>query len=812
MIKNYFKIAWRNLMKHKAYTTINITGLAVGIAACLLIFVVIQHETSYDKFQPEYKRIYRVITNTRYNDGGVDYNSGIAVPAVNALKTDFPQLEKVAAISIISNSQVTVLGDNPNSDAAIAKKFIEGNNGIDALIFAQPEYFDIVTAKWLAGGPQTLADPSAIVLNQKLATKYFGSWQSAVGKYLKIDNEILAKVTGVVEDMPANTDFTASGFLSYEAFKKSGDKYYYSDNWGSTSSSHQIYTLLPASVPVATINTHLKAFVKKHYTDAGNSKRELLMQPLKDIHFDARYPGMGTHSVSRTILWTLGLIGMLIIVMASINFVNLSTAQAVGRSREVGIRKVMGSSRTQLVRQVMGETFLTVLLSSLLAIIIAAVSLPYLSHVASVPDNIPLFSVGNILFLVTVIILVTLLAGSYPAMVVSGFKPVLALKSKINSANIGGISLRRVLVITQFAISQMLIIGTIIAVSQMNFVRNADLGFNKEAVLVLPAYSDSANRMHHDPLKQQLLQNPGVLSVSYASDEVSSGNKSSFNFAFDHREDENFALFSKFGDNDYLKTYGLQLVAGRNYERSDTAREVLVNEKLLAKLGIKDPKEILGKELRMGRSQWFPIVGVVKDFKSNSLREETDPVVIAPLQRTYSTVSVKMRTANLSQTMADIKQKWEKAFPEYAYTSHFTDETIDQFYRQESQLSLLYKLFAGIAIFISCLGLYGLVSFMAVQKNKEVGIRKVLGASVGSIVVMFSKEFTLLIGLAFVIAVPLAWYFMNNWLSNFAYRINIGIGVFAAAVILSLVIAWITVGYRAVKAALTNPIKSLRTE
>jgi len=412
----------------------------------------------------------------------------------------------------------------------------------------------------------------------------------------------------------------------------------------------------------------------------------------------------------------------------------------------------MGSSRGQLIRQVMGETLMIVFFSIILAVIIAKVSLPYLSNVASVPKDISLFSMGSIAFLSGVLIIVTLLSGTYPAMIMSGFQPVLAIKSKINSASIGGISLRRVLVVTQFAISQILVIGTIVAISQMNFVRNADLGFNKEAVLILPSYSDSANLARMKPLKQQLLQNPNVISVAFASDEASSDNNWASNFAFDHKDDEDFPTFHKYGDEDYIKTFGLQLIAGKGYSQSDTIREIVVNETLLKKVGMPDPQKAIGKQLRIGGGHWLPIVGVVKDFKTNSLREEVKPLTIAPANSNYYTLAVKLRTNNISQTTAQIQKLWEKTYPEYAFTSHFTDETIERFYRQETQLSLLYKIFAGIAIFISCLGLYGLVSYMAVQKTKEVGIRKVLGASVGSIVIMFSKEFTLLIGIAFIIA------------------------------------------------------------
>ncbi|MES1225486.1 MAG: ABC transporter permease, partial [Bacteroidota bacterium] len=513
MIRNYFKIAWRNLIRHKAYSAINITGLAVGIAACLLIFVVVQYELSFDKFQKNYSRTYRIVTTTKHTDGSEENNPGIQCPAIGELKIAIPQFEKIAAINSTYGSQVTVLGDNPNSDVAASKKFIEDNN----IIFAQPEYFDIFNAKWLTGNAQVLTDPSTIVLTKKSAAKYFGDWNTAVGKFLKLDNTVLLKVNGIIEDAPENSDFPIKAFISYETFKRYGDRYGYSTDWGNLSSSNQAYVLLKPNAKPEDVQAQLTSFSKKHARPGSRNIRNQILQPLSDLHFDYKYGTLGDHSTSKTILLTLALIGVLIIIMASINFINLSTAQAVGRSKEVGIRKVMGSSRGQLIGQVMGETLMIVFFSIILAVIIAKISLPFLSNVASVPKDINLFSTGSILFLTAVLVIVTLLSGTYPAMIMSGFQPVLAIKSKISSANIGGLSLRRVLVVTQFAISQILIIGTIVAISQMNFVRNADLGFNKEGVLMLPSYTDSANLSRMKPLKEQLLQNPNVISVTFAS-------------------------------------------------------------------------------------------------------------------------------------------------------------------------------------------------------------------------------------------------------------------------------------------------------
>lgn len=802
MIKNYFKIAIRNIARHKVFAIINIAGLAIGIASCLLLFTVVNYEWSYNKSQPNYKQIYHVATEDKNADGS-HYNPGVPYPALDALRLDFPQITTGALYSSFG-SQVTVLGKDPSS--ITDKKFIEKTG----IFFGDPEFFKVFHYNWLSGSPGILKDPTATVLSQKMAEKYFGKWQDAMGQYIKIDNAITLKVSGILENSQGNSDFPLDVVSSYEAFKKHPDLNGYSTEWGHTTSNFQVFMLLPKNITADNISSQLFKFSKKNYPPRKQTVRTNFLQSLSQIHFDDRLENFGDHRTKKSTLWTLSIIGIFIIIMASINFINLSTAQAVNRSKEVGIRKVLGSSRRQLFGQVMGETIIIVLSSAILAIAIAALCLPYIKNISSIQETLSILNLRTILFLIALIVVVTILAGLYPSLILSGFNPALALKNKITSATIGGISLRRGLVVTQFAISQVLIIGTIVAVSQMNFVRNADLGFNKEAVLVLSANADSAVISRLAGFKQKLLQLPGIQSVSFSSDVPSSDNNWSTNFAYDHKPEPDFHLFTKFADEDYFKTYGLQLVTGRVYSKSDTTNEVVINETLVKKLGVKNPQDVLGKEIAMGR--WKKIVGVVKDFKTNSLREEIKPTLICEENKYYTSSGIKLRSSNILQTKASIEKTWNNFFPEYAFTTDFMDENIAKFYEQEDQLSLLYKFFAGIAIFISCLGLYGLVSFMAVQRTKEIGVRKVLGATVGNIIYLFSKEFTILILVGFALAAPIAWYMMSTWLTNFVYRININATVFALAIFLSIIIAWITVGYKSIKAALANPVKSLRTE
>jgi predicted permease len=803
MLKNYILIALRNLARHKAYTAINISGLAVGIAACLLLFTVITYEWSYEKFQPNYKQIYRVVAQDKYADG-MEYTPGTPFPGLETFKTNFPDL-KIGALFCSYGSQVTVNDKNNNSSP---KKFIESTG----FFFADPGYFQVFNYEWLDGNPSVLKEPNVTVLTQKSAEKYFGSWEAAKGQTLLLDNKAIVKVAGILKDPPENTDFPVGIISSYETAKANADVYGYTNDWGNTTSNFQVFMLLPPNVNPASINKQLSDFSDKQYKEKTRSKRTHFLQPLSESHFDNRFGNFGDHTTSKTTLYTLSLIGLFIILMACINFINLSTAQAVGRSKEVGVRKVLGSSRAQLFFQVIAETTFLVFISILVASAISYYCLPYIKHIASIPADIKLFNTQTLLFLASLLVTVSILSGIYPALILSGFNPAMALKNKITSATVGGISLRRGLVVMQFAISQVLIIGTVIAVSQMNFVRNADLGFNKEGVYVMFANADSVIHSGQEAFKRKLLQVPGVEAVSFSSDIPSSENNWSGNFSYDHKEDAPFNIYRKAADEDYIKTYGLQLAAGRMYEKSDTAREILVNETLVAKLGIKDPNQVLGKELRTGRGGWKTIVGVVKDFKTNSLREDVKPTTLFENRSRYGVTGIKFKTNNIAKTKQAVDAAWNEFYPAYAFTSSFMDENITDFYRQEEQMSLLYKIFAGIALFISCLGLYGLVSFMAVQRTKEIGIRKVLGASVQHIIYLFSKEFTLLIIIGFLIAAPVAWWMMSGWLEHFVFRIKIGATVFIIAILASVFIAWITVGYKSVKAALKNPVVSLKSE
>jgi putative ABC transport system permease protein len=801
MFKNYIKTAWRSLIRNKAFSLINITGLSIGIAASLLLFIVVQYEMSYDTFQPNYKNIYRVVSQEKFKKE-LTHNSGIPIPALEALRAELPRI-KFGALHGMYGNQITVPAENNGP----GNKFIEEKG----IYFFEPQLFNIFHYSWLAGGPSALNAPNQVVLDEKTAAKYFGHWQQAMGKTVILDNVIPLKVNGILKNVPANTDLPLSVLVSFETVKKHKDLYGFYDSWNSTSSNFNIFALLPPGEKADHVNRALLQFGKTHYTNKRSVKTNFL-QPLGNMHFDRRFEINGDHVTSKSTLLTLLLIGLFIILMACVNFINLTTALSVNRSREVGIRKVLGSSRRQLFAQVMSETAAIVCISVIVALVIAYLALPYIKHIASIQESLRLFTLQTMGMVAGIGMVVILLAGLYPSFVLSKFNPITALKNKMVSASVQGVSLRRALVVMQFTISQVLIIATAVAVSQMNFISKTDLGFNKEGVMLLTGNADSVFLSKQEALKQQLLQIPDVQSVSFSSDVPSSDNNWTTNFAYDHQPDEDYQLALKYADADYIKTFGIQLIAGRPVKESDTMLEAMINETLVKKLGVKNANDVIGKTIRLGRGQWYPIVGVMKDFKTNSLREDIKPLLMSTSNDVYSRTAIKLRTYQLAATKDAIQKTWDQVYPDYAFDASFYDENIAKFYKQEEQLSLLYKIFAGLAIFISCLGLYGLVSFMAVQKTKEVGIRKVLGASLTSLLQLFSKEFTILIIISFFIAVPVAWYMMHSWLTNFVYRIPLHIGFFAVAIVGSVLIAWVTVGYKAIRAALANPVKALRSE
>ena len=819
MFKNYFKTAFRSLVRNKNYTIINIAGLAVGIAVCMMIYMIIQYQTSFDTFHSKKDRVYRVLTESHHADAGTishEKNVPFLLPA--GLKAAFPQLEQIAQVYASHNDELQVIDDNGTP----VKNFKEQRG----VFYTEPSFFKMFDFPLLTGSYESLKDPNNVLLTKEIAQTYFGDWRTAMGKTIKIKGyysigaalfqfpATALKVSGILATIPANTDFQLKLVVAWGT-DFTGDKEYGFQqlDWNGTAPDFGCYVLLPRNISASNFNQQLSAYAQK--VQSPGKKDSYIIQALSNVHYDAEAGNYSNKTISHELLNVLWLIAAFILLIACVNFINLSTAQAVNRAKEVGVRKVLGSNKFRLQMQFIVETFLIVTSAVILAAITTILALPFVNQLLELSLSFNIRSnPAIILFLFTVTIVVTALAGFYPSVVLSRFNPINALKSKLTANTARGISLRRGLVVFQFIIAQALIIGTLVIVQQMNYFMNQPLGFDKDAIVNIPYRPDSTGIKLTDYLKQQLLSN-GVQAVSFNSNPPIEDNNNMFTtFKFDNAiKDADFPAITKFVDNDYVPTYKLQLVAGRNLQPSGPTIEFLVNESFVKSLGLKKPEDILNKEVSiMGGLIKCPVVGVLKDFNDRSLRQSLSPLLIATNSTMYRQASVKLSTANIASTMQAIKKIWEQTFPNNVYEYRFLDDKIDSFYKQESQLSQLYKIFAAIAIFLSCLGLYGLASFMAVQRIKEVGIRKVLGATTGNIIYLFSKEFIILISIAFAIATPIAWYYMHQWLQDYAYRINISLWVFAAGGLAAIIIALVTISFQAIKAAIANPVKSLRTE
>jgi putative ABC transport system permease protein len=808
MIRNYFKTAWRSLLRNKSYAAINVAGLAIGIAACLLIFLVVQFETSFDNFHTNKDHIYRIVTISNDPDG-VHIESGTPLPIAEGLRADFPELKQVAEILQNDGSHYSV----QNADGS-KKKFKE-----DQAYYCEPQFYSIFNFGWLAGDKNTaLAEPNTVVLSEDEANRFFGDWHKAMGKIVRYENKTDLKVTGIVKDSPANTDFPIRLLVSYATDRQPGsDNYGNLKDWVSTFGDNNCYVVLPNNISVSKFNADLKAMAKRRKPAPYNTAQFFGLQPLADMHYNGETGLYSGHSFSKQLLNVISLIGVFLLVIACVNFINLATAQAVNRSKEVGIRKVLGSNRKQLAVQFITETFIITIFAVILAIGLAQIALPFLNQLLEIKLSSAFLSEPVLwLFLIGTIILVTLLSGLYPAAVISGFNPITALKNKVMSRRATGISLRQVLVVFQFCIAQVLVIGTLVVVYQMQYFHNKSLGFNKDAIVNVTFPGDSLSRTKLNTMRDELLQQPGIQEVSYSFASPSDNNGWGSDFKFNNAPlTTKFNASLKWADANYFKLYGLKFVAGGPYKPSDTVTGWVVNQTLLAKLGITNPEKAIGKYIKLWDDPHknHQIVGVIKDFNVRSLKDAIPPVLMGSWNPVYQRLNIKIAPQNVHQTLAGIEKTWNQTFPDGIYEYQFLDKKIADFYKSEDELSALYKIFAGIAIFISCLGLYGLISFMVVQRIREVGIRKTLGASVGNIVYLFSKEFTLLIIIAFAISAPLAWFGMNKWfLQGYTYKITIGPDIFLLAILASVSIAWATVGYKAVKAALANPVTSLKTE
>ncbi|QHL88262.1 FtsX-like permease family protein [Nibribacter ruber] len=803
MLKNYILVAVRTLRRHLGYTMLNVIGLALGITCSLLIFLVVRYELSFDAHHSKADRTYRIAVD-KMSQTGPTYTSGTPYPMLATFKTTLPELKPATHVY---NEEGGTFAITPSNGKGAIQKFREDKQ----VLFVEPTFFELFDIETNGvDGKAALKELNTVLLTKTIADKYFPG-QNPVGQVLRMNNLLNLKVTGVIPDAPATTDLPYLMLIDYESSKKVNA--FMNDSWNSTNSNQQVFFAVPEGASLKQAEDRLNAVVSKFRPQQPGEQERYVFKPLSELHFDERYGNFSGRTVSKTTLWGLSLIGLFLVLVASINFVNLATAQALRRAKEVGMRKVLGASRTQLMTQFLGETGLITLLAIFVSVVLAELLLPYLNKLLEIQIQLYLLKSPDVLlFLAVTLVAVTFFAGFYPALVLSGFKPISALKSKVATARTAGLSLRQVLVVLQFTICQILIICTIIVHNQMEYFRSAELGFDKDAIVTMPLPSGKAKDLM--ALRAQLEAHPAIKSTSFALAPPSANIDMNMSLRYDDFSVPcNFDVNMKLADEHYLKTFDIPLIAGRMYEKNDTMREFLVNETFLKRVGETNPQNAIGKQLQINGGQTQGrIVGVIKDFHLRSLREEISPVVMSTFSQFYFFVNAKIEAKDSKAALAHLKQVWSSAYPDDVFDYEFLDDAIARFYEEEARQSYLFKVFSVIAILIGCLGLYGLVSFMVTQRTKEVGVRKVLGASSASIVGLFSKDFTKLVLVAFVIAAPVSYYFMEKWLQDFTYRIDISYWVFLAAGALTLLIALATVSVQALRAALANPVRALKTE
>jgi putative ABC transport system permease protein len=796
MIKNYFKIAFRNLWRHKGFSLINIVGLAVGMTACLLIFLYVSFELSYDTFHDKADQIYRVVTDVKTPTELI--NSGItSAPMGPNLKNEFPEI--VQQTRIVGGSAVLQKGE---------KKFQE--NG---LLYADSTFFSVFSFQLVQGDAHTaLVAPFSVVLSQTAAAKYFGEG-NAVGQSLKVDGKEMATVTGVMKDLPANSHFKADIITSMSTMKKINPGL--DEQWGNF--GYSTYVVLAKNQDPARVQSRLPAFMQKH---VGGMMKEtkmtftLFLEPLKDIYMVSKRESPEKGSISNVYIFSI--VAIFILLIACINFINLTTARASERAKEVGIRKVVGAGRSQLTMQFLGESILLCLIAFALAIIFCSLALPVFNQLAGkvIAPHIFVHS-GNLLALFVISLCIGVIAGLYPALVLSSFKPIRVLKGRYVSTAKGAF-LRKGLVVMQFTISIVLIVGTIVVYRQLGYMQNQELGFKKEHMLAISFDRDADVQKNVEYIKHELASVPNVRSVTASSSLPASGNLNSAYTQIESKTSEmqaaNMELYSI--DYDFFKQFDIKVVAGRPFSRdfaTDSTKAMIVNETAVKSFGYSSPQQAIGKKF----SQWGregTIVGVVKDFHFHSLHDEIKPLTMRIDPTSVGLFAVNISSKSIPATIAALENKWKQLAPNRPWNYFFIDQEFNKQYKSEEQFGKLFFYFAGLAIFISCLGLLGLVSYSTVQRTREIGIRKVLGASVNGIVGMLSKEFLQLVLVSLVVAFPLAWFAMHKWLQDFPYRIDISWWMFALAGSLAVIVALATVSFQSVRAALVNPVKSLRSE
>ena len=816
MLKNYFKTAWRSLLRNKVNTTINVLGLTLGIAVCLIIFLLVRFELSYDKFHPDGDRIYRIVANSAGPDGERQF--GFVTTALpDAARAEISGFENVAAFDNL-NSPVSVPRAGRENQVFDAVKQGEGASPI---VIVEPQFFDIFHYRWLAGNAATaLKDPFRVVLSEKEATKYFGAQSPDrwLGRQLIYRDSLTVTVSGIVADWDQHSDYAFQDFISFPTIAASFLRDEFEISWGMWDYDAQSIVKLASGVTKAQVERQLPAFMARHKVGPKEFTMALALQPLADIHFNEKYVDDFARKASLPTLYGLAAIAAFIQLIAAINFINLATAQSVQRAREIGVRKVLGGRRPAIVLQFLSEALLIVLFAAVLALLLAAPLLAAVQSLLPREVRLEVFQGSTFLFLAITTLVTCLLAGLYPARVLSAYQPALSLKGQgIQQLNRKSY-LRKALIVFQFSVSLIFIIGTLIVGRQIHYVLNTDLGFDHDAIVIIRANQDRPNHKRA-VLAQKFRELPDVQLVArHMEAPTAKGHPGTF-IEMAGNADNGKRVMASFDmcDTEYIRVYGMHILAGRNLFPSDTIHEFLINETCAQQLGFRHPADALGHLVEVGMNHGSgPVVGVIRDFHSKSMHEPITPFFMSTNEGAERDISVKLATSgqsvgHLSAVLARLEKAWKEVYPTKKFEYSFFDETIAWLYEKEEKTARIMNIAMGMAIFIACMGLFGLAAFVAEQRTKEIGIRKVLGATVVNIVAMLSRDFVRLVVIAIVIASPVAWWFMHQWLQDFVYRVPISWWIYGVAGAGAILIALLTVSAQAIRAATTNPVESLRS-
>jgi ABC-type antimicrobial peptide transport system permease subunit len=807
MYKSNLIVAWRNLIRNLLHSSINIFGLTIGITACFSIFTLIRYEYSFNKNHPDSDRIYRIYSV--YGGAFSGVNRGVCGALPVYIKENFSGLENVANFHTWSAKVEIPLNDGSVKDLDTQSD----------LVIAVPDYIDLVGQyNWLTGSKAILGVPNKVVLIESQAKKYFGElpYDELLGRQIIYSDSLFMEIGGVVSNTKDNTDFAFTDILSFATIKSTWLKDNYADNdWGSTNSSSQLFVKLSEGTPIDNLNEQLESAAEKGDAETDSEwTTTFSAQPLSDIHYNTEIGVFDnvSHVANLDTLRKLNWIAIALLVIAAINFINLETALATKRSHEVGIRKVLGSSRVRLVFHFLNESFMITTAAVALSIPLIMASISIFKDYIPEGVSFNLSDTTTLIYLGLTIAIVGLLAGLYPAFVMSSFSPVKSLKNQSGRKNSLSANLRKGLTIFQFGFSQILIIGTVIVGLQIHYMHSKDLGFETKSILYFYT-SYYAELSKKDVLKNELQRIPEISSLSnFGNPPAQRGYSTSITKFINDKGDEIMSnAHQKSGDTTYIPFFGLKFAAGRNYRPNAAGKETVINETFARELGFEDSFDALGNIFRRGNDT-LTIVGVLEDFHFRSLHHKIEPIMIT-LDNTARSFGIKMtESANTDQVIEKIKNEYAKVYPDRTFAHYFLDETVEQFYKTEQRASKLAITATAIAIIISCLGLFGLASFTAVQRTKEIGIRKVLGATADMIVSLLSKDFLKLVLISIVISVPIAYWIGELWLEDFAYKIPISGWIFVLSGLGSILIAFLTVSYQSIKAAMADPAESLRYE